>query len=322
MVTAFFGVGGKTLPLCRGEGVDQPQLLQLARKAVSASLGDGSKKGRCQTTGSTERSAGWINIHSEAGIFQNHHALGGRHNGREGELGRLKWGAAKMIVHNPSYDISPSSLSGDSPPGPVVIPFYVSGMDSVTPLNENKRLIQPIPVPGHSVKVRFGPELRFDDLIEEYEKSTGEKLRRYHCCADPFCQERAAQTTKDDDLALNVRISSAVLDSFERLSDTVQVVFWRLVARSGVVDVSADRIKVNLPRKLSRTQATCSRTTVREAPPSLMYDRETWTSTPAEKKLYHLVMLRIEEAMQRLCDEDAQEELRNNNDTLSPENPP
>jgi hypothetical protein len=33
-------------------------------------------------------------------------------------------------------------------------------------------------------------------------------------------------------------------------------------------------------------------------------------------------MLRIEEAMQRLCDEDAQEELRNNNDTLSPENPP
>ena len=306
IITAFFGVGGKTLPICRGEGVDQPQLLQLARKGVGSctgSDGDGNDcRGYCQTMGSTRRSAGWINVHSEAGIFQNKHALGGRSNGREAEIGRLKWGTAKMIVHNPCYDVLLSEKEeGDgktkAPRGPVVIPFYVSGMDTVTPLNENKRLIQPIPVPGHKVKVRFGPELRFDDLIEEYERKEGKKLRRYHCCSDPYCQEARVA---EEALALNVRVSSALVQGFEKLSSTLQSAFWRVVAGSGVYSPPASS-----PHSSSR-ESVCSNShsSGRKAPEGLMYDSVTWVSTPQEKELYHLVMLRIEAAMQKLCDEN------------------
>ena len=300
IVTAFFGIGGKTLPICRGEGVDQPQLLQLARKGVgtcSYNERDGCKVG-CQTTGSEVRSAGWINIHAEAGIFQNKHALGGRNNGRETEIGRLKWGAAKIIVHNPSYDITEKSISG-----PVVIPFYVSGMDTVTPLNENKRLIQPIPVPGHSVRVRFGPELRFDDLIEEYERTEGKKLRKYHCCRDPFCQKSRFEGHVDDG-TLNVSISRALSCGFEKISNSIRLCFWRVVAFSGV-SISPHRTspKNNLtPYSSKNTPISIDSTG------NMMYDSETWKSTPQEKKLYSQVMLRIESAMQKLCDENKLEE--------------
>ena len=58
----------------------------------------------------------------------------------------------------------------------------------------------------------------------------------------------------------------------------------------------------------------CSRSPPRAAPPELMYNQETWTSTAEEKQLYHSVMLRIEAAMQRLCDEDAAEDIAESND--------
>jgi hypothetical protein len=318
VITAFFGVGGKTLPLCRGESVDQPQLLQLARKGVGSSFSGGGgnirRGGACQTSGTTERAAGWVNIHSEAGIFQNDHALGGRQNGREAELGRLKWGAAKMIVHSPSYDHH--SGGEDCPPGPVVIPFYVTGMDTVTPLNEHKRLIQPIPVPGHTVKVRFGPELRFDDLIAEHESREGKKLRRYHCCADPFCQEKIKKSRDDEALALNVLFSSALSEGFEKVSGSLQRSFWRAVEGCGIATPREhpDLHHYHHQSPPSALQQTCSRpaesATDRETtvPADLMYDRETWRSTAAEKQLYHLVMKRIEAAMQQLCDDAKREE--------------
>lgn len=305
-------MGGKTLPLCRGEGVDQPQLLQLARKGVGTLCNGGGTRDDscsgygCQTTGSTKRSAGWINIHSEAGIFQNEHALGGRHNGREAEIGRLKWGAAKMIVHNPSYrNVSTGDNDGEDR-GPVVIPFYVSGMDTVTPLNEHKRLIQPIPVPGHTVKVRFGPELRFDDLIEEYERNEGKKLRHYHCCSDPYCQEALRIREKGEEGSLNVRLSSALSRSFEKVSTALQSGFWRVLEGTGMSAPARPSDEATGQHPPCPESSAPSRPC--EVPEGLMYNQETWVSTPQEKELYHLVMVRIEEAMQKLCDENKWEE--------------
>ena len=269
--------------------------MQLARKTVGYAPLDDTHDVGCQTTGSRVRSAGWVNIHPEAGVYQNKHALGGRHNGDEKTLGKLKWGAAKLIVHNPSYDMDEDSDShSEKEKGPVVIPFYITGMDTVTPLNEKRRLIQPIPVPGHSVKVRFGPELHFDDLIAEYEQKYG-KLRKYHCCSDPHCQDRLELA--ESSLYLNERLSKSAMAGFDKVAASIQQIVRKVFGGDVVPTPSQTRALV---------------VTEREEPQSFpahsMCNIEEWVSTQAEKHLYHKVMLRIERAMQKLCDENKLEE--------------
>ena len=71
--------------------------------------------------------------------------------------GKLKWGIGKMIAH--------------APKPPVVIPFCHTGMEKVMPQDPaTRKTISLIPIPGkHDVKVQFGCEIDFSDLIEEHE---------------------------------------------------------------------------------------------------------------------------------------------------------
>lgn len=181
LLATYFGAG-KSLPMWRGGGIDQALLLQLARKAVAS-----------PTTG---RHADWIHVYPEAGVFQLQNRLGGRRNGNEESIGKLKWGVAKLIAHNPSYKIPinpPIEEEGGNLrkyKSPVVIPFYFVGTERITPLHPITRILQTIQG-GHKVVVRFGPPIYFDDLIDEFLEHQGkgtatrDQLRVYHCCDDP-----------------------------------------------------------------------------------------------------------------------------------------
>lgn len=97
----------------------------------------------------------WCHVFPEGGIWQRP-VLGGRENGKEGELGHLKWGVGKLIAHSPRRAI--------------VVPFFQFGMETTMPQHpETKKLSSVIPRPGHNVVVRFGEEINFDDLIQEHE---------------------------------------------------------------------------------------------------------------------------------------------------------
>ena len=98
--------------------------------------------------------------------------MGGRDNeGREHEIGRLKWGVGKLIAHSPCP--------------PVVIPFFHWGMETILPQHPQTKalLTKGVPVPGHNVTVRFGSELHFDDLIQAHEQRFG-PLWKYNASVD------------------------------------------------------------------------------------------------------------------------------------------
>jgi hypothetical protein len=103
----------------------------------------------------------WGHVFPEAGIWQRPGCLGGRENGKEDEIGHLKWGAGKLIAHSPKRA--------------VVIPFVHLGMETVTPQDpETKARLSSVPnLVGHDVTVNFGEELDFDDLIKEHEDVHG-----------------------------------------------------------------------------------------------------------------------------------------------------
>ena len=94
--------------------------------------------------------------------------------------GKLKWGTGKLIAHAPII--------------PKVIPFAHVGMEKLLPQDEVTgktrlrdnllRSMLPTILGGQeedklSVKVQFGQEITFDDLIQEHEQKHG-KLWKYH----------------------------------------------------------------------------------------------------------------------------------------------
>ena len=102
---------------------------------------------------------GWCHVFPEGGIWQRP-VLGGRENGRETEIGHLKWGVGKLIAHSPQKAI--------------VIPFIQYGMETLMPQHPvTKKLDSYIPIPGHNVLVILGEEMNFDDLIKEHEDLYG-----------------------------------------------------------------------------------------------------------------------------------------------------
>lgn len=141
LLESFFSAG-KTLPVFRGGGVNQPHLLDFARQAVAGE---------------------WLHIFPEGKVSQLNR-LGGRESEDRKNLGALKWGVAKLIAH--------------APVRPVVIPFIHIGMDGVMPMDQDRKLLTKFPQLGQSVQVKFGPELSFDDLITEHEQQFG-PLWRY-----------------------------------------------------------------------------------------------------------------------------------------------
>ena len=123
----------------------------------------------------------WVHVFPEAGVWQRDE-LGGRGaddkvtppkiNGKVNNKGKLKWGIGKMIAHAPQT--------------PVVIPFCHMGMEKIMPQDKvTRKTLSPIPILGvHDVKVKFGEEIMFDDLIREYEEKYG-KIRKCNAnCTD------------------------------------------------------------------------------------------------------------------------------------------
>ena len=60
----------------------------------------------------------WCHVFPEGGIWQTD-TLGGRSNGREAEVGKLKWGVGKLIAH--------------APVTPLVRPFFFMGTETAYP---------------------------------------------------------------------------------------------------------------------------------------------------------------------------------------------
>lgn len=129
----------------------------------------------------------WCHVFPEGGIWQRPE-LGGRENGTEGDLGKLKWGVGKLIAHSPKR--------------PIVIPFFQFGMETTMPQHPvTKKLDSVIPRPGHDVTVRFGEEIDFDDLIEEHEAIHG-ALWKYTASVDddvPRCKGEDKNCSKGRD---------------------------------------------------------------------------------------------------------------------------
>ncbi|TYZ57434.1 hypothetical protein PybrP1_003674 [[Pythium] brassicae (nom. inval.)] len=132
-IAALF-FGSKTLPVLRGGGIDHEML-----EAIFEKVEDGE----------------WVHIFPEGKICQQE-VLGGRESPRREEIGRLKWGVAKLIAR--------------ARVRPVVVPFYHHNMERVMPQNAQNQLISMVPTTGNDVSVRVGVPLSFDDLFDAFEK--------------------------------------------------------------------------------------------------------------------------------------------------------
>jgi 1-acyl-sn-glycerol-3-phosphate acyltransferase len=80
--------------------------------------------------------------------------LGGRSGPRAAEIGRLKWGTAKLIAR--------------AEVRPIVVPFYHTNMQKIMPQNERNKLISMVPRTGVHVNVRVGKPIVFDDIFEQF----------------------------------------------------------------------------------------------------------------------------------------------------------
>eukprot|EP00557_Chaetoceros_sp_GSL56_P013362 CAMPEP_0176482254 /NCGR_PEP_ID=MMETSP0200_2-20121128/3275_1 /TAXON_ID=947934 /ORGANISM="Chaetoceros sp., Strain GSL56" /LENGTH=296 /DNA_ID=CAMNT_0017878553 /DNA_START=357 /DNA_END=1247 /DNA_ORIENTATION=+ len=147
IVKGYIGAG-QVLPIQRGGGINQPLLQHFASLVARGE---------------------WCHIFPEGGVWQ-WRELGGR--GRfavlEGQSknvqkSKLKWGVGKLIAHAPIR--------------PRVVPFAHVGMEVLLPQDETTRkthvkekLLGGEPL---HVKIKFGEEITFDDLIQEHEQKYG-----------------------------------------------------------------------------------------------------------------------------------------------------
>ena len=146
---------GKVLPIKRGAGLTQPLFRDFSRVFA---IGE------------------WCHLFPEGGIWQLD-TLGGRKGENEKKYGKLKWGSGRLIAHSPAK--------------PIVIPFCIDGMEKVIPHEEpTKRVPSYVPHLGNKVRVKFGEELDFQDLIDNYESKHGKLWK---------LSPSKLQDTKEDD---------------------------------------------------------------------------------------------------------------------------
>lgn len=153
IVKGYIGAG-QVLPIRRGGGIDQPLLQHFA---LLVARGE------------------WCHIFPEGGVWQ-WDELGGRgrfavleEQSKDVGKSKLKWGVGKLIAHAPTR--------------PRVVPFAHVGMENLLPQDKvtRKTYLKDKLIGGEPLKVKimFGEEIAFDDLIQEHEKKYG-KLRVYH----------------------------------------------------------------------------------------------------------------------------------------------
>ncbi|KAJ8609561.1 hypothetical protein CTAYLR_006044 [Chrysophaeum taylorii] len=149
IVSAFFGAG-KTLPIKRGGGVDQPALATLADKLARGQ---------------------WVHMFPEGHVYQGSTVGRGRgshanerSDAARAKFGSLKRGTAKLIAH------APTPL--------LVVPFVHAGMDAFMPYDSTGRCESKLWKSDKKVSVAFGRPIDFQDLISDHERKYG-PLRRY-----------------------------------------------------------------------------------------------------------------------------------------------
>ncbi len=141
----------QALPIWRGGGVDQPLLLDVARRV---SNGD------------------WVHVFPEGRVVQTGRLamdeISSRSEEEVARVGRLKWGVGKLIAHS------------DSPP--TVVPWHHSGMAGILPQHAewrddgrggrrfNNSVKSWVPGVGNRVTVEFGPNVEYHDLIRAHEQ--------------------------------------------------------------------------------------------------------------------------------------------------------
>lgn len=191
-VKGFVGAG-QVLPIQRGGGINQ-SLFRDFTSLVS--------KGE------------WCHIFPEGGVWQWNELGGrGRSNLMESEArklkdkSKLKWGIGKLIAHAPIR--------------PRVIPFAHVGMENLLPQDPVTRktyLKKKIIDEGNPLKVRiqFGPEIFFDDLIAEHEKKHG-KLRVFRHGQGDRTDFISSETEKE----LYGKIAMRIQNHLEPLTTTV-----------------------------------------------------------------------------------------------------
>ena len=144
----------QALPIWRGGGVDQPLLLDVARRLSAGN---------------------WVHIFPEGRVIQSGHLALDQITPRSADqltrYGRLKWGVGKLIAH--------------SPVPPLVIPLHHQGMPAILPQNKHWRedgrggvlfdnkVISWVPGTGHRVRVEFGPPVEVASLLRAHEAARG-----------------------------------------------------------------------------------------------------------------------------------------------------
>lgn len=200
----FIGAG-QVLPICRGAGINQKLLLDFARHLSSGE---------------------WLQIFPEGGVWQ-WDELGGRRVGEAKpasdaqrrlpvpKLGKLKWGVGKLIAH--------------APVRPKVIPFAHAGTENLFPQDEITGVTQSIFGGELRVRIRFGGELQFDDLIDDHEEKHG-KLWKYDAAVGKYELSEKGRSSGDfhrlwdsskEEMELYTKIAKRIEIHLEQLTKKV-----------------------------------------------------------------------------------------------------
>lgn len=182
LVSAFFGAG-KTLPIKRGGGIDQPALKALATKLAAGK---------------------WVHFFPEGHVYQfGRIGVGkGSHDNVRDEATRrklgtsLKRGTAKLIAH------APTPL--------LVLPFVHQGMSALMPYDSTGKCESKFWKWNQRVRVRFGQPIDFQDIIADHERRHG-PLPRYDAEGRHWpC--RATHTDNELYTKILIRIEATLLD--------------------------------------------------------------------------------------------------------------
>lgn len=190
IVKGYIGAG-QVLPIRRGGGIDQPLLQHFASLVARGE---------------------WCHIFPEGGVWQ-WDELGGRgrlavleEQSKDVGKSKLKWGVGKLIAHAPTR--------------PRVVPFAHVGMENLLPQDTitRKTYLKEKIIGGEPlrVKIKFGKEITFDDLIQEHEQKYG-KLRVYSANDYDHVQYISSESEKE----LYKKITLRIEHQLENLTRTV-----------------------------------------------------------------------------------------------------
>lgn len=157
----------RVLPIKRGFGINNPDLLVVAQKLKRGGWVSYFPEGRvCQLDRplTPEEAEAWQGSTVGIGQYDNREVAKAR------EVGRLKWGIAKVIAS------APRNLE--------VYPIFSEGMEKVLPQDPVTYAGTFWPRSGQRVRTFYGDPIVFQDLIEDWEAKNGPHWRCQDLPAD------------------------------------------------------------------------------------------------------------------------------------------